>query len=103
MKVKGLSTRGRTLRLRLFVAGQSPNSVAALRHLRKLLADYSSVTADLEIVDLLQEPERGMREGVLVTPTMIKLSPAPERRLVGNLSDIDSVLSVLGLTDSDRN
>jgi circadian clock protein KaiB len=102
MSAKASPSTRRTLRLRLFVAGQAPNSVAAIRHLRTLLAEYRSVKADIEIVDLLQYPERGMRDGVLVTPTMIRLSPAPERRMIGNLTDIDSVLSVLDLTDLDR-
>lgn len=96
------SKKQRTLRLRLFVAGQAPNSVAAIRHLRALLADYRAVVAELEIVDVLEHPARGLDEGVLVTPTMVKLAPPPERRMIGNLRNAEALLSVLDLTDADR-
>ncbi|HEX7476661.1 MAG TPA: circadian clock KaiB family protein [Polyangiales bacterium] len=92
----------RQLRLRLYVAGEAPNSVAAIRHLRVLLADYPSHVAELEIIDVLQHPEPGAREGVLVTPTMIKLAPLPERRIIGNLKDTEALISMLGLTESER-
>ena len=86
----------RTLHLRLYVAGDAPNSVAAVRHLRTLLASYPSHVT-LEIIDVLQNPEPGSREGVLVTPTMIKLAPSPVRRIIGNLKDTEALISVLGL------
>jgi circadian clock protein KaiB len=92
----------RTLKLRLYVVGDSPNSVAALRHLRALLAAYPSRKVDLEIVDLLKQPELGVRDGVLVTPLMIKLAPAPERRIFGTLKDTDALMSVLGLAEAVR-
>lgn len=90
------------LRLQLYVAGQSPNSVAAVRHLRALLAGHPALEVELEIVDVLKHPERAMREGVLVTPTMVKLSPAPRRRVVGNLKDAEVLGSVLGLSEVSR-
>jgi circadian clock protein KaiB len=86
-----------TLRLRLYVVGDSPNSVAALRHLRALLAAYPSRKVDLEILDLMKHPELGTRDGVLVTPLMIKLAPPPERRIFGTLKNTDALVSVLGL------
>jgi circadian clock protein KaiB len=96
------TSKERTLRLRLYVVGESPNSVAALRHLRALLAAYPSRKVDLEILDLIKHPEWGVRDGVLVTPLMIKLAPAPERRIFGTLKDTDVLVSVLGLAEAVR-
>ncbi len=99
MSAARLASREGTLRLRLFVAGESPNSVAALRHLRALLAAHPSLTVELEVVDVLGDPERALREGVLVTPTMVRLSPTPRRQVVGTLRDAALLASVLGLTE----
>jgi circadian clock protein KaiB len=96
------TSKERTLKLRLYVVGESPNSVAALRHLRALLAAYPSRKVDLEILDLIKHPELGVRDGVLVTPLMIKLAPAPERRIFGTLKDTDTLVSVLGLAEAVR-
>jgi circadian clock protein KaiB len=51
----------------------------------------------LEIVDCLADPRRALADGVLVTPTLLKLSPPPRQTLVGSLSDLSRVRSVLGL------
>lgn len=84
--------------MRLYVAGDGPNSVAARNNLQRLLAAYDPTTHSLEIVDCLQEPLRTLREGVLVTPTLVRLQPEPRQIIVGSLSDTDRVLEALGLT-----
>ena len=93
--------RGATLKVRLYVAGASPNSTAAISNLRALLERHAPDSAELELVDVLMRPEDGLRAGILVTPTMVKLDPLPERRIVGNLRDTQALLSVLGLSEGD--
>lgn len=88
----------RALRLRLFVAGSAPQSEAALASLREILASRDDVTATLEIVDVIEEPERVLKERILVTPTLIRLGPKPQARVVGNLSDKRAMLSLLGVS-----
>jgi len=83
--------------MRLYVAGDAPNSVAARANLQRLLASYDPATHSLEIVDCLREPMRALREGVLVTPTLMRLEPEPVRTIVGSLSDSAQVLEALGL------
>ncbi|HEX2872448.1 MAG TPA: circadian clock KaiB family protein [Polyangiaceae bacterium] len=85
------------LRLCLYVAGDSPNSVAAERNLRGLLASYPGVRAELQIRDVLVDPEGGLAARVLATPTLVKSSPAPEARVMGDLRDLNLLRSVLGL------
>ena len=82
--------------LRLYVAGSSPNSAAAIANL-KTLDEGSPVQFELEIVDVLQEPRRALSDGILVTPTLVKLSPSPSCRILGNLRDFQVVLRSLGL------
>jgi circadian clock protein KaiB len=83
--------------MRLYVAGDGPNSVAARNNLQRLLAQYDSSTHTLEIVDCMQEPLRALHEGVLVTPTLVRLEPEPTQTIIGSLSDTERVLGALGL------
>jgi circadian clock protein KaiB len=81
-----------TLRLRLYVAGHAPNSVRAIDNATALCQAHFASTYDLEIVDVLQNPSRALADGILVTPTLIKLSSRPVLRVIGNLSDTQLVL-----------
>ena len=85
--------------LRLYVAGDGPNSVAARTNLRRILAHCEPSTYSLEIVDCLREPIRTLQEGVLVTPTLVRLEPTPGRTIVGTLSDNAQVFEALGIDD----
>ena len=84
--------------MRLYVAGDGPNSIAARKNLQRLLEPYDPSTHTLEIVDCLQEPLRTLREGVLVTPTLVRLQPEPSQTIIGSLSDAGRVLEALGLS-----
>jgi circadian clock protein KaiB len=86
--------------LRLYVAGDGPNSAAARSNLRRLLAGCDPETYTLEVVDCLRQPMRALQEGVLVTPTLLRVAPAPVRTIVGSLSDGPRVLEALGLPDT---
>ena len=83
--------------LRLYVASDSPNSAAAKSNLKAALAHLESHQVMLETVDVLREPERGLADAVLVTPTLVKISPPPERRIIGTLRDRVGLLAVLGI------
>ena len=83
--------------LRLYIVGGAPNSVQALANLEKICQEYLKDGYKLEVVDVLEHPRRAMAEGVLVTPSLAKLSPGPAANVVGNLSDKTKVLHALGL------
>jgi len=89
------------LRLRLYVAGDAPNSLLARRNLRALLAAHCEGAYELDVVDCLREPERALRDGVLVTPTLLRLAPPPPRTVVGSLAQTDRVLAALGLAPAE--
>jgi circadian clock protein KaiB len=88
------------LRLRLYVAGDAPNSVAALVNLRAALAALPADRVDLEIIDVLREPERGLRDDVLMTPMLVRRTPAPERRMLGNLGATRALRNVLVIEEA---
>lgn len=85
------------LRLRLFVAGHAPNSEQARANLRSILRSAAVSDAEVEIIDCLADPLRAMEEGVFVTPTLLKLAPAPRESVVGPLGNEDRVLQALNL------
>jgi circadian clock protein KaiB len=83
--------------LRLYVAGGAPNSVQAIANLEAIGQRHLKGNYQLEIVDVFEQPLRALADGVIVTPSLIKLSPPPAARVVGNLSDQSKVLLALGL------
>jgi circadian clock protein KaiB len=83
------------LRLRLYVAGNSPNSLLATANTRAICDEYFASQHDLEIVDTLEHPSRALDDGIIVTPTLLKLAPKPTQRVIGNLSDTGAVLMLL--------
>lgn len=83
--------------LRLYISGGAPNSVQAIANLEAICKRYLKGCYRLEIVDVFEHPQRALADGVLVTPSLAKLSPAPAAKVVGNLSDRSTVLRALGL------
>jgi circadian clock protein KaiB len=82
---------------RVYVAGAAPNSLRAIANLYAILRQFLPDEHSVEIIDILEDPLAALKDGILVTPTVIKLSPAPQRKLLGNLEDRDKVLLALGL------
>jgi hypothetical protein len=82
-------------RLRLFVAGSSARSLRTVHELRQLCHQALGEAVDLEVVDIYQQPELAERDGVVAAPTLLRLSPLPLRRLVGDLSDEQRVLRMI--------
>ena len=91
----GLENQKGTIRLRLYVSGNAPNSLCAITNLKAICAEHLGSRCDLEIVDLLVQPLRALADGVIVTPTLVKLIPPPVQRVIGNLSDTTQVLIAL--------
>ena len=82
---------------RLYIADGAPNSVRALANLYAICRKHFPESHRIEVIDVLQEPLRALAEAILVTPTLVKVSPAPEQQIIGNLSEEEEVLRALGL------
>lgn len=82
---------------RLYVVGDAPNSARALVNLALLRERHFPPAHQVEVVDVTIDPLRAQRDGIFMTPMLIKLLPEPACRIAGALSDFDIVLSALGL------
>jgi circadian clock protein KaiB len=87
--------RTERLRLRLYVAGSAPNSLAAITNLKSICDQHFADRFELEVVDLLEHPLRALADGIIVTPTLLRLAPPPVQRVIGNLSDTNQVVVTL--------
>ena len=85
----------------LYVAGRAPNSVKAIANLEAICRRHLKDGYKLEIVDVCEHPHRALNDGILVTPSLTKVSPGPTSNVIGNLSDTGSVLAALGLHAGD--
>jgi len=83
--------------LRLYVAGQSPKSLAAFDNLKALCEDRLQGRHTIEVIDLLKHPRLAKDDQILAIPTVVRKLPPPVRRMIGDLSDTKRVLVGLGL------
>ncbi len=90
------------LLLKLYIANSSPISLQAIGNLTALLRSLPAACYQLEVIDALDDPLRSVRDGVLVTPTLLKLAPAPTLSLLGNLHDLAQVARLLGIVEEDE-
>jgi circadian clock protein KaiB len=87
----------KTYILKLYVAGNTPNSMRALKTLRNILeTEFRGVYA-LKVIDVLKNPQLAEEDKILATPTLAKILPPPVRRIIGDLSDRERVLIGLDL------
>ena len=84
-------------RLRLYIAGLTPRSRRTVENLQRICAEYLNECHDLEIVDIYQQPELASGDQVVAAPTLLKITPLPLRRIIGDLSDERRVLHGLEL------
>jgi circadian clock protein KaiB len=84
-------------KFRLYIAGDGPNSTQAIANLKALCREHLPERHQIEIVDVFDEPMRTLTDGVLLTPMLVKLSPTPIRKIIGNLHQRDYLLQALGL------
>jgi circadian clock protein KaiB len=84
------------IELRLYVAGDSPRSRIALAGVRRL-DEMLRGGCRLEVIDITEQPGRAEQDRILATPTLVRLSPAPSRRIVGDLASVPHLLTALGI------
>jgi circadian clock protein KaiB len=84
------------IRLRLYVAGDSPNSHDARANLAAVCREHLDGRVEVEIVDVFEEPQRALAEGVLLTPMLLILTSTPPRQILGTLAERERLLQLLG-------
>jgi circadian clock protein KaiB len=91
---------GVILELRLYIAGQTPKSLLALRNLKKICEEHLQGRCRLTVIDLVKTPQLAQHDQILAIPTLVRNLPQPIRKIIGDLSDTQRVLVGLDLRDT---
>jgi circadian clock protein KaiB len=83
---------GEVIEFRLYVAGQTPKSIAALANLRRVCEENIPGRYRIEVIDLVEQPARARTDQIVAIPTLVRRLPAPIRKVIGDLSNADRVL-----------
>ena len=94
-----MSPAKKTYILKLYVAGNTPNSVRALKMLSQILEKEFQGVYALKVIDVLKNPQLAEEDRILATPTLAKVLPPPVRKIIGDLSDREKVLIGLDILD----
>jgi circadian clock protein KaiB len=86
----------------LYITESGPNSNKAIANLEEICREHLNENFRLEIIDVLDYPLRALADGIVVTPSLAKVSPLPAAMVVGNLSDKIEVLRALGIKEQSR-
>jgi len=92
-----VNVKGEKYILRLFITGILPNSARAVVNCTAICEKYLKDRYELKIIDIYQQPELALEEDLIVIPILIRKSPKPELRIVGDLTNIETVLKELGV------
>ena len=87
--------------LRLYVAGQTPKSLAAFSNLKTICESHLNGCYQIEVIDLLEQPQLSKGDQILAIPTLVRKLPQPVRKIIGDLSDTNRVLVGLDLRPAD--
>ena len=93
------SPEPRTYMLRLYVAGQTPKSILAFANLKQICEQYLQGRYEIEIVDLLENPQLAQGDQILAVPTLVRRLPEPIKKIIGDLSNTERVLVGLDLQE----
>lgn len=83
--------------LRLYITGMTPNSKKAVENIKKICEEHLAGRYNLQVIDIYQQPSLAEGEQIIAAPTLVKIQPAPLKRLIGDMSDTEKVLSGLGI------
>lgn len=78
--------------LRLYIAGQTPRSIAAFANLKRICEEHLAGRYRIEVIDLVQNPQLAAGDQILAVPTLVRRLPEPVRRIIGDLSNAERVL-----------
>jgi circadian clock protein KaiB len=80
------------IELRLYIAGQTRKSIAALTNLRRICEEHLAGRYRVEVIDLLENPQQAQHDQIVAIPTLVRRLPEPIRRIIGDLSNSERVL-----------
>ncbi len=83
--------------LKLFIAGLNPGSVRAIENIREICDSFLGENYDLEVIDIYQQRHFIKEMAILAVPTLVRISPVPQKRIIGDMLDKDRLIDVLEL------
>jgi circadian clock protein KaiB len=96
-KARPAKAKSDTFVLRLYIAGQTPNSMAAVANLKKICEENLAGRYQIQVIDLLENPQLARGDQILAIPTLVRKLPEPVRKIIGDLSNTERVLVGLDL------
>jgi circadian clock protein KaiB len=93
------SSPAQAYRLRLYVAGQTPKSVLAFKNLKQICEEHLQGHYEIEIIDLMENPQLAAGDQILAVPTLVRRLPEPIKKIIGDLSNTERVLVGLDLRE----
>jgi circadian clock protein KaiB len=94
-----MTSTKRPRKLILYVAGQTPKSLAAIVNLERICAEHLPGQYEIEVIDLRQDPKLAREHSIVAIPTLVRELPTPMRKIIGDLSDTHKVLVNLKISD----
>ena len=85
-------TKPQVYKLRLYVAGQTPKSIAAFSNLKRICEEHLKGRYTIEVVDLLKDPQLAQGDQILAIPTLVRKLPSPMKKIIGDLSNTERFL-----------
>ena len=92
-----MAKKAKKYELRLYIAGNTPKSITALKNLKRYCEEHLKDQYEIEVIDLLKNPQLAEGDQILAVPTLVKKVPEPVRRIIGDLSNEEKVLVGLDL------
>ncbi len=86
-----------TWKLRLYVAGKTEKSVRAFQTLHEVCEEHLAGIYEIEVIDLLRHPNLAHADQILAIPTLVRRTPSPVKKMIGDLSDVSRLISALNL------
>jgi circadian clock protein KaiB len=97
VKASASAANGRAWNLRLYVAGRTPKSVFAFENLKRICEEHLRGQYQIEIIDLIEQPQLARGDQILALPTLVRRLPEPIKKIIGDLSNTERVLVGLDL------
>jgi len=101
-KPKTPKSSSEVIELRLYVAGQTPKSLAAISNLRKICGQNVKARYHIEVIDLVKNPALARDHQIVAIPTLVRSLPVPIRKIIGDLSDTERVVVGLQIVEPKR-
>ncbi len=98
---KARRVRSKVCSLRLYIAGQTPRSIAALANLKKMCDQHMAGKYRIEVIDLVKQPKLARRDEIVAIPTLVRRLPPPVRKIIGDLSKEKRVLVGLDIVEAE--